>query len=100
MKVERRKSNMPIIFIFRLHFLQYMTNCNLISYGLHNSMIKKFKHKGLRKPFELGNTNGVQSQYSKRIKRILVLLETAGSIEDMDLPDLNLHELRGDRSGI
>ena len=63
-------------------------------------MIKKFKHKGLRKLFELGNTRGVQSQYSKRIKRILVLLETAGSIEDMDLPDLNLNELRGDRSGI
>ena len=63
-------------------------------------MIKKFKHKGLRKPFELGNTSGIQFQYSKRIKRILVLLETVGSIEDMDLPDLNLHKLRGDRSGI
>jgi len=35
----------------------------------------------------LGNTSGVQSQYSKRIKRILALLETAGTIEDMDLPD-------------
>ena len=58
------------------------------------------KHKGLRKLFELGNTSGVQSQYSKRIKRILALLETAGTIEDMDLPDLKLHELRGDRSGI
>jgi len=46
------------------------------------------------------NTSGVQSQYSKRIKRILALLETAGTIEDMDLPDLKLHELRGDRSGI
>ena len=46
------------------------------------------------------NTSGVQSQYSKRIKRILALLETAGIIEDMDLPDLKLHELRGDRSGI
>ena len=53
------------------------------------------KHKGLRKLFELGNTSGVQSQYSKRIKRILALLETAGTIEDMDLPDLKLHELRG-----
>jgi len=38
----------------------------------------------------LGNTSGVQSQYSKRIKRILALLETAGTIEDMDLPDLKL----------
>ena len=46
------------------------------------------------------NKSGVQSQYSKRIKRILALLETAGTIEDMDLPDLKLHGLRGDRSGI
>ena len=58
------------------------------------------KHKGLRKLFELGNTSGVQSQYSKRIKLILALLETAGTIDEMDLPDLKLHELRGDRSGI
>ena len=63
-------------------------------------MIKKFKHKGLRKPFELGNTSGVQSQYSKRIKRILALLETAGTIKDMDLPDLKLDELKGVRIGI
>ena len=48
----------------------------------------------------MGNTTGVQSQNSKRIKRILALLETAGTIEDMDLPDLKLHELKGDRSGI
>ena len=57
-------------------------------------MIKKFKHKGLREPFEFGNTSGVQSQYSKRIKRILALLETAGTIKDMDIPDLKLHELK------
>ena len=48
----------------------------------------------------MGNTSGVQSQYSKRIKRILALLETAETIKDMDLPDLKLHELKGERSGI
>ena len=30
---------------------------------------------------------------------ILALLETADSIEDMDLPGLNLHELKGQRKG-
>ncbi len=63
-------------------------------------MIKQFKHKGLKKLFETGNTGGVQAEHVKRIRRILALLETAGTIKDMDLPGLNLHELKGDRKGI
>ncbi len=62
-------------------------------------MIKKFKHKGLRKLFESGIGAGVQTQHSTRLRRILALLETADSIEDMDLPSLNLYELKGNRKG-
>ena len=62
-------------------------------------MIKKFKHKGLRKLFESGVVTGIQPQHSTRLRRILALLETSDSIEDMDLPGLNLHELKGNRKG-
>ncbi|MDY6825101.1 MAG: type II toxin-antitoxin system RelE/ParE family toxin [Thermodesulfobacteriota bacterium] len=62
-------------------------------------MIKKFKHKGLKKLFESGLVTGIQPQHDTRIRRILALLETADTIEDMDLPDLNLHELKGNRKG-
>ena len=62
-------------------------------------MIKKFKHKGLRKLFESGVFTGIQPQHSTRLRRILALLETSDSIEDMDLPGLNLHELKGNRKG-
>ena len=62
-------------------------------------MIKKFKHKGLRKLFESGVVSGIQPQHSTRLRRILALLETADSFEDMDLPGLNLHELKGNRKG-
>ncbi|MGV7224744.1 MAG: type II toxin-antitoxin system RelE/ParE family toxin [Nitrospinales bacterium] len=62
-------------------------------------MIKKFKHKGLRKLFESGDVSGVQPQHANRLRKILALLETADSIEDMDLPGLNLHELKGKRKG-
>ena len=62
-------------------------------------MIKKFKHKGLRKLFESGAVTGIQPQHSTRLRQILALLETSDLIEDMDLPGLNLHELKGNRKG-
>ncbi|MBF0099887.1 MAG: type II toxin-antitoxin system RelE/ParE family toxin [Desulfobacterales bacterium] len=62
-------------------------------------MIVKFKHKGLKKFFETGNTSGINSEYAGRIRKILALLETAESSEDMDLPGLRLHHLKGNRSG-
>ena len=63
-------------------------------------MIKKFKHKGLRKLFESGVASGIQPEHTTRLRQILALLETADTIEDMDLPGLNLHGLKGQRKGI
>ena len=63
-------------------------------------MIQKFKHKGLKQLFEKGNSSGVTTQHVKRLKLILALLETAETVEDMDLPGLSLHELKGNRKGI
>ena len=62
-------------------------------------MIKKFRHKGLKKLFETGKVIGINPEHMIRLRRILALLETAGTIEDMDLPGLNLHELKGNRKG-
>ena len=62
-------------------------------------MIQKFKHKGLKRLFETGLSSGVNSQHEIRIRKVLALLETADAIEDMDLPGLGLHALRGDRKG-
>ena len=62
-------------------------------------MIKKFKHKGLRKLFESGVASGIQPQHAARVRRILALLETADTIEDMDLAGLSLHQLKGERKG-
>lgn len=62
-------------------------------------MIQKFKHKGLKVLFESGNASGINPQHLARIRRILALLETCESIEDMNLPGLDLHQLKGDRKG-
>jgi toxin HigB-1 len=62
-------------------------------------MIKSFKHKGLKRLFETGQTAGVKPQHADRLRKILALLETAETIVDMDLPGLNLHALKGNRRG-
>jgi proteic killer suppression protein len=60
-------------------------------------MIKKFRHKGLKTLFESGSAAGIQKSHETRLRGILALLETASTIEDMDLPGLKLHELKGNR---
>jgi toxin HigB-1 len=62
-------------------------------------MIKSFKHKGLKQLFESGGHSSVNPQHATRLRRILALLATADSLDDMDLPGLNLHELKGERKG-
>jgi len=60
-------------------------------------MIKSFKHKGLKRLFETGHTSGVNPQHTERLRKILALLETSETIDDMDLPGLNLHNLKDKR---
>jgi proteic killer suppression protein len=63
-------------------------------------MIKSFKHKGLRKFYETGITKGIQAEHSKKLRMQLSALDTAQTIEDLDIPGYRLHELKGDRRGI
>jgi len=63
-------------------------------------MIKSFKHKGLKKFFETGNVQGIQPSHSKKLRIRLTLLNTASSLKDIDLANLNLHQLHGDRKDI
>ena len=63
-------------------------------------MITSFKHKGLKRLFETGHTSGVNPQHVERLRKILALLETSENIDDMDLPGLNLHKLKGRRKNI
>ena len=60
-------------------------------------MIKSFKHKGLKRLFETGHTSGVNPPHKDRLRKILALLDTSETIDDMDLPGLNLHNLKGKR---
>lgn len=62
-------------------------------------MIKSFKHKGLREFYESGKTRGIQAQHSKRLRMQLAALDSANSIDDMDIPGYRLHPLKGSQKG-
>ena len=61
--------------------------------------IRNFRHKGLRRFFETGNTAGIQAKHAPRLRIILGRLNVSVEPRDMGLPGLDLHPLRGDRSG-
>ena len=58
-------------------------------------MIKSFRHKGLKKFFDSGSVAGIQPQHARRIRMQLVALDTATTIEDIDIPGFKLHPMRG-----
>ena len=62
-------------------------------------MIKSFRHKGLRRLFETGSTSGIQASHARRLQMQLAALDTAQSIDDMDLPGFRLHPLKGNHAG-
>ena len=62
-------------------------------------MIRSFKHKGLERFFLTGSKAGIQVQQAERLRLILAQLNAATSPEDMRLPGLGLHHLKGDRKG-
>ena len=62
-------------------------------------MVASFKHKGLERFFNTGSKAGIQPQHAERLRLILGRLSASTSARDMNLPGLDLHELRGDRKG-
>jgi proteic killer suppression protein len=58
-------------------------------------VILSFRHKGLQKLFESGSAAGIQPHHVKRLRMLLVALDTAVFVEDMDIPGFRLHPLNG-----
>lgn len=62
-------------------------------------MIQSFRHKGLRRFFESGSAAGIQPKHAKRLRMLLVALDTSSTIDDMDVPGFKLHQLKGQEKG-
>ena len=63
-------------------------------------MIRKFQHRGLRRLHERGERGRVGADMLDKIENILALLDIAEGPEDMDLPELRPHPLKGDLAGV
>lgn len=62
-------------------------------------MIAGIKHKGLAALYRNDETKGVKQSLVQRLRQILALLDTARTVDDMNIPGLKLHALKGDLSG-
>ena len=62
-------------------------------------MIKSFRHKGLKRLYETGSVSGVQTVHGNRLRMLLIALDTAQEIGDMDIPGFRLHPLEGKLKG-
>ena len=76
-----------------------MALCCMVRIMIQYAMIKSFRHKGLRKFFETGTTAGIQPSHAKRLRLQLAALDTACTVEDMDVPGFRLHPLKGNIEG-
>ncbi len=62
-------------------------------------MIGSFKHKGLKRLYDKGDSSKLSAELLPKINRIVSLLDMATEPEDLDLPGFRLHALKGDRKG-
>lgn len=63
------------------------------------AVIRSFRHEGLRQVYETGSSSGVQAAHVKRLRMQLAALDSARSIDDMDIPGFRLHPLKGPLRG-
>ena len=62
-------------------------------------MIKSFVHRGLEQFFLTGSKAGIQPRHAVRLRLILAQLNQERTVDDMNIPTLRLHELKGNRKG-
>ena len=62
--------------------------------------IKTFRHKGLKRLYEAGNTSGIPPRLADKIRDMLATIDTADSVSEIGLfPGWRLHPLKGDLAG-
>ena len=58
-------------------------------------MIASFRHSGLEKFFRTGSKAGIRPEHAERLRLVLGRLAASTQVQDMDLPGLCLHRLKG-----
>ena len=63
-------------------------------------MVKSFLHRGIENFFRTGKTSDIQTNHAAKLRLILTNLDAAEKPDDMDLPGLASHPLKGKRKNI
>jgi len=63
-------------------------------------VIQSFVQKGLKSFYETDSAAGIQSGNRKKLRLQIVALDTAHTIDDMDIPGFRLHSLKGKRKNL
>ena len=66
---------------------------------LEDVVIDSFRHRGLKRLHEQGDRRQVPASMAHRLERVLDLMRSARSPQDLNIPGLKLHPLRGSRKG-
>lgn len=62
-------------------------------------MIRSVRHRGLKRLIEDDDRSKLPAEMITRIRGILTALDSAATVEEMDLPQFRLHALKGDLKG-
>ncbi len=62
-------------------------------------MIRRFRHRGLKRLFEDDDRRGLNAQHVEKIRRVLARLDRSAEPAHMDLPGWRLHPLKGALAG-
>jgi len=63
-------------------------------------VIRTFRHRGLKRLFEQGDSSKVRADQADRIADVLAHLDGAVKPSDLALPGYRLHPLKGDLKGV
>ncbi len=66
---------------------------------VHFAMVRTFRHRGLKRLYQQGDSRGVGADQLSRGEDVLAHLDTALKPSDLDLPGYRLHPLKGDLKG-
>lgn len=62
-------------------------------------MIQSFRHKGLQRLYESSRASGIQPEHAMRLRILLVALDAATNIGDMNVPGFNLRPVKKKENG-
>ena len=62
-------------------------------------MIESFKHKGLKKFYDKGDRSGLGTDIAKKAELYLSILDTASTLDELDIAGFGFHQLTGNLRG-